>query len=579
MRGGSFSVPDPFGDADTPDFTVSGWMRQLPENIGFMIGKQYQSTESEDPTACWSFRSHSITDDLRVEGTTDSGTCPEDTCARCYQTTGVVVDNEVWRHVAFAISGAPSVDVPGDTGDVTVKQYIDGELQCEQVIMAEPQKPKQCPSDSVITIGTHWKPGDGGDIPFGGELRDIRMYNRVLSGDEVSALSVCEDPDVNDDPSFSDAVGHACSWYDTFQRQYGYSACDSTTKARCPIACGMVSLCPATDSDFQIFQRVQKISPPTFCLESDYVSPIAEDCAEDAGRRRLELTEINSDATDNSSSRRRLSHIPVPNCETFDDFTDPHCSFDSAITEPLDDISWGEFTMYFWTKGTNMGLFAPTSFSEDGQMTHCFEIFHEVLWAYNPQTGNWGNARPETTVGPDEWLMRALVVNSTHFSYFFNGEFVSTEYDYECQDLVGLYFGPRGFNAEAETMLHSPFKFYMRALPPATLTVSFAPLCYLTYLVFAFLLIVSNRRPSTTANWHNTTTSWTLVRVAPTTYETLRTRPRSRSTQRKRSPSCRRWSFRNVSSWWSAMVSLNISRRASAKSLRRSARGRTCVRI
>ena len=96
MRGGSFSVPDPFGDADTPDFTVSGWMRQLPENIGFMIGKQYQSTESEDPTACWSFRSHSITDDLRVEGTTDSGTCPEDTCARCYQTTGVVVDNEVW---------------------------------------------------------------------------------------------------------------------------------------------------------------------------------------------------------------------------------------------------------------------------------------------------------------------------------------------------------------------------------------------------------------------------------------------------------------------------------------------------
>ena len=127
-------------------------------------------------------------------------------------------------------------------------QYLDGDLKCEHVITAEEQKPKQCRNDSTLTVGTHWKKGDGGFVPFSGEMREIRMYNRLLSVNEIAALSVCEDPDVKDDPDFSDSVGHTCSWYDGFQRQYGYSACDSSTQAHCPVACGMVSLCPAQDA-------------------------------------------------------------------------------------------------------------------------------------------------------------------------------------------------------------------------------------------------------------------------------------------------------------------------------------------
>eukprot|EP01050_Picozoa_sp_SAG11_P004026 SAG11_NODE_246_length_11683_cov_15.540142_2_plen_996_part_00 len=397
--------------------------------------------------------------------TTDNGFCDPETCARCYHESELPVDSATWRHVAFSVSGASAVDDPGPTGPVIVKQFLDGELKCEHNITVEEEKPKQCRNDSTITVGTHWKKNDGGFVAFSGVMREIRMYNRLLSIDEIAKLSVCEDPVVADDPHFSDAVGHTCSWYDAFQRQYGYSACDSSTKAHCPIACGMISLCPAQDADFEIFQRVQKITPPTLCLENDYVSPIEADCGdEDAGRRQLKLANVSS-----TNSRRSLGHIPMPGCKTFDTFNDRYCSLDSAILEPLDDIDWAEFTMYFWTKGPNMAVIGASSWDADGVLTRCFDMEHEVLWVWNELVGSWGSARTDKGVSADEWVMRAAVANSTHFSFFVNGEFVSTLYPYGCADIVGVYFAP-AYNAEATNMLHSPLKFYTRALPPSTLT-------------------------------------------------------------------------------------------------------------
>ena len=464
--GGPFYLPDPFGDPT--DFSISAWIRQNKDDIGFFVGKRLQEVDSPDQP-CWSFRSSSLDDSLRVEGISPDGNCPEDAdgtklCASCEVSA---LDNQQWRHVAFTVADAPHILDPVTSLPVFVNMYVDGELICQRSITTDLEKPKQC-TGGALTVGVGIKYNINN--PFIGEMRDMKYYDTVLTAAEVTELSVCVDPDIIDDTTFVDTVGHSCQWYDEFQRKYQYSACSSATKERCPIACRMFQLCPAGDSDFQIFERVQKMIPPTLCLDDtcttthfNFTPPAAE---EEAGRRSLSAT--NSSGT--SSSRRQLSHIPVPNCDNFEEFTEPNCKFNPAeTTVDLNNANWQEFTLYFWSKGPNLGLFGASEWSDQGSMTHCFEIFHEVLWAYNPTTSSWGNARPEKRVRSDEWLMRGLIVRPGSFSYFFNGEFITTEFEYNCPLLAGMYWGPQGFDREPEQQLQSPVKFFNRALSAATM--------------------------------------------------------------------------------------------------------------
>eukprot|EP01050_Picozoa_sp_SAG11_P034112 SAG11_NODE_11904_length_732_cov_1.647709_2_plen_90_part_01 len=88
--------------------------------------------------------------------------------------------------------------------------------------------------------------------------------------------------------------------------------------------------------------------PPTLCLDETFVPDFECALAEDSGRRSL----LSANAT---STRCRLGHIPTPNCETFDDYTEPNCKFSPAeTTAALNSANWQEFTFYFWSKGPNL---------------------------------------------------------------------------------------------------------------------------------------------------------------------------------------------------------------------------------
>lgn len=351
---GAFNVPDPF-QHDLPNMSISAWVRQTPENIGFYFGKQYQANERTEPIGCWSVRYNGLLKSLRAEGTAGNSWCKTGKCANCKPKVSVPLDSNAWRHIVVTWSGLRSIHDGPNNDPVTVQMFVDGQPQCTVVITHEPDKPKQCLSNSFIGVGTHYKWNQL--MAFSGEMRAIRMYNRVISLSEVTEMSTCKDPDVLDDMEWSDPVGHSCQWYDEFHRNYGYSACDAATKVKCPIACKMVSLCPALDADFQIFDRQQKIAPPTLCLEKGYTfaggtcdGKSAAASGPASGRRVLHTTD-NVWSNASGSQRRRLGHIPTPSCKTHAEFTDRTCAFDSSITAQLNRRKWVDFTMYFWTKG------------------------------------------------------------------------------------------------------------------------------------------------------------------------------------------------------------------------------------
>eukprot|EP01043_Picozoa_sp_COSAG02_P018112 COSAG02_NODE_837_length_16637_cov_5.797859_11_plen_480_part_00 len=66
---GSFSTPDVFGSPS--NISMSIWVRQNPDDIGFYVSKLFQPDENSPMQQCWSFRSFGLSDELILEGHTN----------------------------------------------------------------------------------------------------------------------------------------------------------------------------------------------------------------------------------------------------------------------------------------------------------------------------------------------------------------------------------------------------------------------------------------------------------------------------------------------------------------------------
>jgi len=87
--------------------------------------------------------------------------------------TGITVNEDVWHHVAMTYDG------------ITVSIYADGVLVASQAKVLSTV-------NSVFNIGRQIymdRPDLNGYMYFTGDLDEVRVYNRALTGSEVSALS------------------------------------------------------------------------------------------------------------------------------------------------------------------------------------------------------------------------------------------------------------------------------------------------------------------------------------------------------------------------------------------------------
>ena len=81
-----------------------------------------------------------------------------------------------WQHVAVSYDGGRRAS--------GVRVYIDGEPQEFTVLLDQLLNP--------LTTKLPWRLGAGGGMRFNGTLEDVRIYTRVLSADEVAAITVTE---------------------------------------------------------------------------------------------------------------------------------------------------------------------------------------------------------------------------------------------------------------------------------------------------------------------------------------------------------------------------------------------------
>ena len=96
---------------------------------------------------------------------------------------GYMIEKNAWSHIVLTVDGSQTaVDpVTGDvlTGTVQSQLYVNGELIGEGPVAAEVFK-----GDAKVYIGINcW------DIIFKGKFDDIKIYDTVLSANEVSALA------------------------------------------------------------------------------------------------------------------------------------------------------------------------------------------------------------------------------------------------------------------------------------------------------------------------------------------------------------------------------------------------------
>jgi len=141
----------------TPDGSVVSQMLDNPKGKGYGVHLDHGKVQV-DLTSVW------VSDAIRVE--------TEDTLAA-----------QRWYHIAVTYDGSKTAD--------GVHIYVDGQPAKFKVLMSTLYRPYRNAGkgfDEPLRIGAGWGP----ERRFHGRIDDVRLYSRVLSNDEISALGVGE---------------------------------------------------------------------------------------------------------------------------------------------------------------------------------------------------------------------------------------------------------------------------------------------------------------------------------------------------------------------------------------------------
>lgn len=172
------------GPLDPEQLTLSFWMRRGEAPF---VSDEYLVGKGRQCQSHYGCRLRQGADQLRCS--VHDGT---DWCEGMVATDFVTISPSAWHHVAF------TVERPGDGPALRLRLYLDGAL-ATFIEHSEPLTGSGVNTDFTqpILFGrNYYVTEEGGDLNgsgdyahrFQGQLSDVRLYNRVLSADEVAEL-------------------------------------------------------------------------------------------------------------------------------------------------------------------------------------------------------------------------------------------------------------------------------------------------------------------------------------------------------------------------------------------------------
>jgi hypothetical protein len=368
-------------------------------------------------------------------------------------------DTNEWRHAAFVVR------------EGSAEVYMEGRLLCNVTFSAPRFQIRDCEGGTIRLGGMETNGASAKWVH--GQLHTIQKFNYALTPTEVGELSRCIEGGA-DNQTFRDALGNTCEWYAESMIGLGYSLCNDETRVHCPIACGASRPCPKQNATDQFLNRVQLFFPPVLCQTPTGAQLLDAKIASYAARRGV-LSE---------DGRRQLSHLPSATIPTVGRYREA-----GSCAYPVDLANYDleDFTHVLWTRGqphrvdllsmNNSFEYATTGTSL--YLRHrCHEFTsHSMNWGHSPQGGAdqwWEFTLPSgASITQDEWVMRAVSYNGTHYCFALNTEHVCHRIGphYGCGRIDTIYVAPMSrSSANLHRMRMSPLRSFSPALSPAALT-------------------------------------------------------------------------------------------------------------